>query len=185
MVDEPALVGRTFGDLLLAYDTSSVIGVLRGAGGVELNPPADRVLGADDRIVLITEDDDTATRAERPPTVDEEAIVVPRTTTWPPERFLLLGWNHRAPLVVAQLDRCVPDGSTLVVMAEGEGPLEEAGRCARLPGRRMRVTVHSGDITDPRNLDELDVLSFDRAIVLGYDEVSTAPGGSAVTTGPW
>ncbi|MFD5887999.1 NAD-binding lipoprotein [Streptomyces sp. NPDC060334] len=176
MIEEPALVGRTFGDLLLAYDTSSVIGVLRGAGGVELNPASDRVLGADDRIVLITEDDDTAARADRPPIVDEEAIVVPRAPMPPPERFLLLGWNHRAPLVVEQLDRCVPDGSVLVVVAEGEGPLEDAGRCARSPGRRMRVTVHSGDVTDPRILDESDVLSFDRVIVLGYDDVSAAPG---------
>ncbi|GAA3251609.1 CASTOR/POLLUX-related putative ion channel [Streptomyces lavendulae] len=191
-VADPTLTGRTFGELLLAYDTSSVIGLLRRAGSradkdadgtgapgrsrLELNPATDSVLGEGDRIVLITEDDDTATPAAEPLAVDERAIVAPPRTLRPPERFLLLGWNHRAPLIIDQLDASVPPGSVLVVMAEGEEPLREADRCARAPGRRMHVDVHRGDITDPRVLDDLDVLSFDRAIVLGYDVRDTAPG---------
>ncbi|MFJ9344114.1 NAD-binding lipoprotein [Streptomyces sp. NPDC101733] len=175
-VAEPALTGSTFGELLLAYASSSVIGVLRGAGGVELNPAADSVLGEDDRIVLITRDDDTAAPVSEPLLVDEAAIATSSESARPPERFLLLGWNHRAPLIMDQLDAYVPEGSVLVVMAEGEACLREARRRARAKGRRMRVGVHSGDITDPRVLDDLDVLSFDRAIVLGYDDADRGAG---------
>ncbi|MFD8141833.1 NAD-binding lipoprotein [Streptomyces sp. NPDC059708] len=176
-VAEPLLTGRTFGELLLAYDTSSVIGILRSGGArVELNPAADSVLGDGDRIVLITADDDTATPAAERPAVDEAAIIAPPGTPRPAERFLLLGWNRRAPLIMEQLDACAPPGSVLTVVAEGSELLREADRCALARGRRMRVDVHSGDITDPRVLDELDVLSFDRAVVLGYDVRDTAPG---------
>ncbi|MET9887469.1 NAD-binding lipoprotein [Streptomyces sp. NPDC006430] len=177
-VCEPSLTGRTFGELLLAYATSCVVGILRATGVVELNPPADSVLEEGDRIVLITEDDDTAVPTDRPLPVDDEAVVAPGTPTPPPENFLLLGWNRRAPLIIDQLDPCVPDGSVLVVMAQGEEALQEADRCARSPERRMRVTVHGGDITDPRALADLDVLSFDRAIVLGYDDTTDAAAGT-------
>lgn len=177
-VREPALTGRTFGELLLAYATSSVVGILRADGGVELNPAAGGVLGADDRILLVTEDDDTAVMADGPPAVDEEAIVLPGTSAPPPERFLMLGWNRRAPLIIDQLDPCVPEGSELVIMVHGDEALRDAVRCAKSPARRMRVTVQGGDITDPRALGDLDVPSFDRAIVLGYDDGDDAAPGA-------
>lgn len=177
-VREPALTGRTFGELLLAYATSSVVGIVRGAGGVELNPAAGSVLGADDRIVLVTEDDDTAVMADGPLPVDEAAIVLPGGSAPHPERFLMLGWNRRAPLIIDQLDPCAPEGSELVVVAQGEEALRDAARCARSHARRMRVTVHGGDITDPGALGALDVPSFDRAIVLGYDDADDAAPGA-------
>ncbi|WP_371645741.1 MULTISPECIES: CASTOR/POLLUX-related putative ion channel [unclassified Streptomyces] len=176
-VHEPELTGYAFGRLLLAYATSCVVGILGSAGDVELNPAADRVLGADDRIVLVTEDDDTAVLADGPLPVDEEAIAVPGPCAPPAERFLVLGWNHRAPRIIEQLDPCVPEGSELVIMTNGEEALRDAARCARSRAGRMRITVHDGDITDPRALADLDVASFDRAVVLGYDDADGgAPG---------
>ncbi|MFD7082071.1 NAD-binding lipoprotein [Streptomyces sp. NPDC059918] len=173
-VREPALTGRAFGRLLLAYATSSVVGIVPAGGGVELNPAQDRVLRADDRILLVTEDDDTAVLADGPLPVDEEAITEPGTSAPAAERYLVLGWNRRAPLIIDQLEPCVPEGTELVVMAAGEEALRDAGRCARSRAGRMRITVHDGDITDPRDLDALDVSSFDRAVVLGYDDADGA-----------
>ncbi|MFD9570117.1 NAD-binding lipoprotein [Streptomyces sp. NPDC059982] len=164
-----ALAGSTFGDLLFAYADSSVIGLLRADGRVELNPPWTSVLGAQDRIVVITEDDDTAVPVGVPLPVDHAAVVTAPPSRPAPERFLLLGWNPRAPRIIEQLDAGVPDGSVLLVMAEGEDHLRDAERCARLPGRRMPVTVLEGDVTDPDVLAGLDPLGFDRAVVLGYD----------------
>ena len=38
---EPALVGKTFGDALLAYEDSAVIGLCPAGGAPQLNPPLD------------------------------------------------------------------------------------------------------------------------------------------------
>ncbi|MFD7027422.1 NAD-binding lipoprotein [Streptomyces sp. NPDC059917] len=170
------LAGSTFGDLLFAYADSSAIGLLRADGRVELNPPSTSVLGARDRIVVITEDDDTAVPTDRPLPVDDRAVVTAPPSRPSPERFLMLGWNPRAPRIIEQLDAGVPDGSVLVVTAEGEEHLKDADRCARTPGRRMPVTVLDGDVSDPDVLAALDPLGFDRVVVLGYDGPET--GGS-------
>ncbi|MFG3282212.1 NAD-binding lipoprotein [Streptomyces sp. NPDC048111] len=173
------LAGSTFGALLFAYEDSSVIGLVRADGRVELNPPRDSVLGAHDRIVVITEDDDTAVPWQGPPLpVEDDAVVAAPPAPRPAERFLLLGWNPRAPHIIEQLDGGAPEGSVLVVMAEGDRYVREADHCARAPGRRMPVTVLDGDVTDPDVLAGLDVLTFDRAVVLGYDRPRS--GGTAL-----
>ncbi|MFJ6722945.1 NAD-binding lipoprotein [Streptomyces sp. NPDC091259] len=174
-VHEPALVGRTFGELLLSYATSSVVGVLRSCGAVDLCPAPDTVPAAEDRVILITEDDDTAVPVERPLVVDEDAIVLPDPVTETPEHVLLLGWNRRAPLILDQLDLSVPHGSVLTVVAQGGEALREADHRGR-SARRLRVRVHDGDITDPRVLEQSGVLSFDRVIVLGYDAADGTAG---------
>jgi Trk K+ transport system NAD-binding subunit len=178
-VPAPSLTGRTFGELLLAYATSSVVGILRADGGVELNPSGGGVLREGDRVLLITADDDTGVVADGPLAVDQAAIVPPGPVKERALRFLLLGWNPRAPLIIDELDPCVPAGSSLVVMAEGDGALRAADRCARAYGRRMRVMVRGGDTSDPEVLAELDVPSFDRVVVLGYGDTGGSDPGSA------
>ncbi|MEU7725743.1 NAD-binding lipoprotein [Streptomyces sp. NPDC040724] len=171
------LAGRTFGEALLAFTTSSVVGLLRAGGGVVLNPDPGTAIGANDRIVVISEDDDTAVQQDAAAWVDEDAIVTARPRDPLPERLLLLGWNRRAPLVLDQLDQFVSPGTTLDVVALGgettlHAPSEAAGVRSRL-----EVSFHGGDITDPEVLAKLDVPSYDSVIVIG----EAAPGTGAAT----
>ncbi|WP_433891061.1 CASTOR/POLLUX-related putative ion channel [Streptomyces sp. CA-111067] len=171
-VSEPSLVGREFGDALLAYATSSVVGLVRADGGVELNPPPRRVIRAGDRLVVITRDDDSAVPAGEPLVVDESAITGPQPRPPYTERLLLLGWNRRAPMVAALLDAYVGAGSRLDVLAgygNGDGA-SDAGAAGTLPAtERLRVRFLDGDPARPGTLDGLDVPSYDAVIVLGHD----------------
>ena len=54
-----ALTGHTFGEALLAFEASSVIGLRRDDGTIAVNPPMDAVVEADDEVIAISEDDDT------------------------------------------------------------------------------------------------------------------------------
>ncbi|HET9221199.1 MAG TPA: TrkA C-terminal domain-containing protein, partial [Roseiflexaceae bacterium] len=56
---EPALVGKTFGEALFAYEDSAVIGLHRPGATPQLNPPMDTRIEAGDRLIVIAEDDDT------------------------------------------------------------------------------------------------------------------------------
>ncbi|WP_030773645.1 MULTISPECIES: CASTOR/POLLUX-related putative ion channel [unclassified Streptomyces] len=161
------LTGRTFGEALSAFTTSSVVGLLRADGRVALNPDPGTAIGADDRIILISEDDDTAVPVDASAYVDEAAIVTARPRTPEAERLLLLGWNRRAPLVVEQLDQFVAPGSTLDIVSLADVVRMRGAFGLAKPRSRLEVAFHGGDITDPEVLTKLDVPSYDRVIVIG------------------
>lgn len=166
------LVGRTFGEVLLCFATSSAVGLLHADGSVTLNPAPGATVGPADRIIVIAQDDDTAVPVDVASHVEEAAIVTAGPRTARAERLLLLGWNRRAPLVIEQLDQYVSPGTTLDVVALGAYAARYGARAAAAAGSQLEVSFHDGDITDPRTLAKLDVPSYDGVIVIG----ETDPG---------
>ncbi|MFA7763673.1 CASTOR/POLLUX-related putative ion channel [Streptomyces sp. NRRL S-448] len=174
------LSGRTFGEALLAFTASSVVGLLHADGRVALNPDPGTVIGAGDRIILISEDDDTALPADASSWIDEDAIVTARPRTPEAERLLLLGWNRRAPLVVEQLDRFVGPGTTLDVVSLADDVRTRAAVGVAGARSRLEVAFRSGDITDPELLAKLDVPSYDSVIVIGETGHEPVPHAAAL-----
>ncbi|MFF4445600.1 NAD-binding lipoprotein [Streptomyces sp. NPDC001502] len=174
------LAGRTFGEALLAFTTSSVVGLLHADGRAALNPDPGTVIGAGDRIVLISEDDDTAVPADASAWVDEDAIVTARPGTPEAERLLLLGWNRRAPLLVEQLDQFVGPGTTLDVVSLADDVRTRAAAGVAGARSRLEVSFRSGDITDPELLAKLDVPSYDSVIVIGETGHEPVPHAAAL-----
>ena len=173
LVAEPALTGRPFGDALLSYPTSSVVGIVRGGTPV-LNPPPHTPLVEDDLLVVISRDDDTIWQADCADSVEKAAMASGLATPARPERVLLLGWNRRAPLMVDQLRRRARPGSAVDVVADaGEATVRQVGEADAHHGTDLPLTLHPGDVTRPETLQGLDVHSYDSVIVLGQDP---APG---------
>ena len=173
LVAEPALAGRPFGDALLSYPTSSVVGIVRGGTPV-LNPPPHTPLVEDDLLVVISRDDDTIWQADCADSVEKAAMATGLATPARPERVLLLGWNRRAPLMVDQLRRRARPGSAVDVVADaGEATVRQVGEAGAHHGTDLPLTLHPGDVTRPETLQGLDVYSYDSVIVLGQDP---APG---------
>ncbi|MFO0692595.1 MAG: NAD-binding protein [Polyangiales bacterium] len=166
--DALKLVGRTFGDVLSAYDTSSVIGLV-DKDGVHVLPSMDRILEPEDRLIAISRDDDTIVLSSEKPVVDPSAIVEKEREPARPERTLILGWNWRAPWVIEGLDAYVAQGSFVQVVAEGDRTDECAPFREKL--RNQTLEVREGDTTDRDLLESLDVASFDHIILLCSDEL--------------
>ncbi|MGW0365195.1 CASTOR/POLLUX-related putative ion channel [Streptomyces sp. NPDC002990] len=179
------LVGRTFGEALLSFATSSAVGLLHADGSVTLNPEPGAAIGPADRIIVISQDDHTAVRADVASQVDEDAIVTAGPRTAKAERLLLLGWNRRAPLVIEQLGQYVSPGTTLDVVALGEYAAVRGARAVAAVRSRLAVSFHDGDITDPLALAKLDVPSYDSVIVIGETEpAASASDAPAVALDP-
>src|SRR5215216_6623222 len=117
-----------------------------------------------DEIVLIAEDDSAIHLSEhQAPEVDARAIRKPPSREPRPERTLILGWNDRAPTIVAELDNYVHSGSEVtVVTPDGAVPPSRFDELIN-----QSVTSSEGDTTDRRTLDRLEVSSYDHVIVLG------------------
>ncbi|MGW0424627.1 CASTOR/POLLUX-related putative ion channel [Streptomyces sp. NPDC003015] len=173
LIAEPALADRPFGDALLSYPTSSVVGMMR-EGTPLLNPPPQTPIAPDDGLIVISRDDDTAWPDDCTELVEKAAMASGPSTTARPERVLLLGWNRRAPLIVDQLRRRARPGSAVDVVTDGrEVTVRQVSEADRHSGTDLTLTLHHGDITRPETLKRLDVHSYDSVIVLGQDP---APG---------
>jgi voltage-gated potassium channel Kch len=169
--EDPELVGGTFGDALKEFRTSSLIGIVPAGHQPRLNPPMDRVVASGDRLIFVAEDDDTIKRDDPPESGLREDLIASgehaRTTV---ERTLLLGWNVRTAGLLVELDRYVPAGSALLVIADGPGvenKVEAVGK--RL--QRLQLTYRAEDTTDRSVLDAATAEGYDHVVVMSYSEM--------------
>ena len=170
---EPALVGKTFGEALLAYESSAALGVFTKQGVVRLNPPMDTVIEAGDQVIAISEDDDTVRL--RPQGLGDiplqlDAIETGSPAVPMPEQVLILGWNWRAATIIRQLDAYVAPGSGVTVVAQHEAVEGElTALTATLD--HLEVRFLAADTTSRAVLDGLDVASFNHVIILCYSDM--------------
>ncbi|MCE9621752.1 MAG: NAD-binding protein [Actinomycetia bacterium] len=143
---EPGLVGRSFGDAVQSFETSSILGIRAADGAIRLAPAVDTVIADGDLLIAISEDDDTIVLAPgtKPAAIKSEKWR--ETTTATP--ILLLGWNHLALPLLAQLDRRLPEGSQIMV-CDTEPP------DASLQLKRCKLQVLQGDPQDHHTLQKL------------------------------
>jgi len=187
---EPSLVGKTYGDALMAYETSAVMGMQKGAKEASLNPPMDTLIEAGDRIFALTEDDDTllvSGLASAP--VDETVLqAAAKLSTPKPEKCLILGWNRFGTTILRELNNYVPKGSQALVVADttvsaeaGQAERVIKQECSRLSNQK--VSFQHGDTTDRRHLEAIHAADYDHVIVLSYAglDVQAADAKTLVT----
>jgi len=162
--DATPLVGHTYQESLLAYETASVIGLFR-AGEVRLNPPADFVVEAGDEVIAIAADDDRVVFTGFVPDVDLERVVgVPFCE--PPQHIAVIGWSGLGLRVLGELDEFVEIGSVVDVIVDhtvftaDEVTVGDYAHC--------EVRVHAIEPGPAALLGVLTGSRYDQVIVLGY-----------------
>ena len=150
----PELTGKTYGDTLPLFETSSVIG-LKTADGVHLNPPMDTVLRDGNEVIAITADDDKLVLSNAAiPAPVERQISKNAPVAQVAEQILILGWNENALRIIQELDHYVARGSKIVVASDSEEARAEIRRAERGLDH-VSVSLVEGDITERIMLDSL------------------------------
>ena len=164
--EEPALVGKTFGEALFGYPDSSVIGLEQAGKPPKLNPPMDTRIQAGDQIIAISEDDSTVVmRPAEKNAVKTVQIELKPTLPGRPERMMILGWNARAKIILNDLEQYVPAGSQVSVVANQE-QAEVDILALREKLTNLTITLRSGNIADRSLLDSLELPTYRHVIVL-------------------
>lgn len=180
--EEPTLSGKTYGDALLAYEDSCVIGIQRDSGETLLNPPAETRFAPGDKVIAISADDDTIQLSglNNPPAQTGLIHSAGKRASLPPEKTLLLGWNPSAPIIIRELDHYVAKGSTVTIVAGREFE-EQARACCNL--ENQEISFHAGDTTDRVLLDSLDIPEYDHVIALADTslDIQTADARTLIT----
>jgi Trk K+ transport system NAD-binding subunit len=167
---EPNLSGKTYGDALLAYETSTVMGIRRKDGAILMNPKMDTRIEPGDSIFAIAEDDDKIQLSNSRFTPDENLIQRSANGSKPkPERGLILGWNRSGSIIIRELDNYVAKGSELLVVSEVDDLEKQIQReVGKLKNQKLKVM--EGNIRDRDLLNELGVTEYDHVIVLAYSD---------------
>lgn len=167
---EKGLAGKTFGEALLAYEDSALMGLEFADGRVVLKPAMDTVIHDGDRVIAISEDDDTLRLSGLKDTaINAKAIQQAVTQNAVPERTLIMGWNRWAPTIMQELDRYVVSGSELMIVADVDEAREEVAKIKKALQNQEVQFVH-GAITDRQVLDGLDLRTYQHVIVLSYSD---------------
>jgi Trk K+ transport system NAD-binding subunit len=180
---EPGLSGKTYGDTLQAFETSTVIGLRKADGTIRLNPKADSRVEPGDHLFLIAEDDDKIALANSRVTLDESLIRSNGKSQRPkPERALILGWNRSGVTIIRELDNYVAKGSQVTVVSDILG-LDKQIRAQSGKLKNQKVNVVEGDIRDRDLLEKLGAPDYDHVIVLAYNhlEVQEADAITLIT----
>jgi len=169
---EPSLSGKTYGEALLAYETSTLMGIRTADGKTFLNPSMKTIIGPDDQIFAIAEDDDKIEfTGLSHVSIDEKLIVKnAKKAKSKPERGLILGWNRSGATIVRELDNYVPKGSQLTIVSNVKD-LEKKIRRENKKLVNQKLKVLEGDIRDRALLEDLEAFEYDHIMVLSYNDL--------------
>jgi len=164
----PDLTGKTYGDSLSMFNKNTVLGIFRPGNPAQLNPPMQTVLTDEDQLILIAEDDDRIFLDGKPYT-QSEWIRTTGSQKIELERTLLMGWNWKAPAILRELDNYVPEGSSITVVATGEGIEPKLAQISS-EMKNQKLVFKDGDITDRKLLESLDLQNYGHIILLCYSD---------------
>lgn len=172
-LSDHGMAASTYAEVQQAFEAVSVIGLVEGQDA-RLNPPADTVVG-DRALVVVAEDDSILASAPRSTaSVDESAFAERPVIEERATHGVLIGWNDRAPVIVSELDRYAPPGSTLTVLtAYGEPTWPELSN--------LEVTVVRAKTTQRAVLDAHVPPDADQVLVVCYADHLGAEAADATT----
>jgi len=169
---ETSLTGRTFKDAIFAYETSALIGLLRGADqAILINPPMDTVLNSEDQIIAISNDDDTIVISGKNEFGLRENTELPaQLDPGKPEKNVLLGWNAKGLKIILELDEYVEPGSSVTVIAQAENLSNQLNEL-QSNLKNQTISFIDDDINKRSVLNQIDVAQ--NVIILSYHNISS------------
>lgn len=166
--EEETLVGKTFREVLFAYEDSAIMGVQFADGHVEINPSMNTIMRKGDRVIGITEDDDTLVpNAPMGIELEENKIVYTEPEDREEEKILIVGWNNRARYIINELDYYVPPGSHVRVVSKFDDATK-AIRKLQQQVKNIHLEFEVMDTTDRETLEGMNLGQYDYIILLCY-----------------
>ncbi|MBA3074257.1 MAG: potassium transporter TrkA, partial [Anaerolineae bacterium] len=164
----PELVGKTYGEILPLFNKNCVMGIRTDGRSAQLNPPMDTIITSDHNLIVVAEDDDKIFINGKS-AVQTELINSMKSYNSKPEKTLVMGWNWKAPSIIRELDNYVTQGSVITIVAAADGVKEKLDELSK-ELKNQKLIFHEGDITDRKNLESIELGSFEHIILLCYSD---------------
>lgn len=179
-------VGRCFDDIDDTFPRAVLLGFVGPSGdsfSPVLSPAGETCLQETDNLVLLARTfDDTSPEPLGEP-IEKPATAVAVDTgsrSRIRRRVLLLGWNHKAPALLAELADYAGESFDVVALsaapvAEREGEVERQ----RVDATALGIQMIEGDYTLPDDLRSIEPVTFDVVILLPSDRADSSEEADA------
>ena len=174
--EEAEYVGTSVQQLNYAFPNGVLLGVVRPQGKgfrAMLNPPDDlRLINGDRIVVLASSHKDLA-----PPETlrDWDALAetpAPEYKPLPRRRVLILGWNHRVPLLLSEFASYPGEEFDIDIVSQvSASKREKRIAIEALSTERLKVRQLEFDYTVPAFLESVDPAGYDNVVLLSSERL--------------
>jgi len=173
---ESSLVGQTYKDTVLSYDTCCVVGI-RKNDKILINPTPDTLIEKSDQLVIIALDDDEIKLTDYQSNDFSIKKIHSETNkiNGIPKYLHILGWNNAAPVILNDLIGYLPVKSKIAISSrssEIKKHLEELNLV-----KDISIEHHRGDIRNRDFLESIDITNSTNVLLLSssvYDDHESA-----------
>jgi len=167
------LIGKSYKEAILSFNTSTVIGFYNDKTGVCLNPEPNYIFNEGDQVIVIAQDAQKIDYLLFDNSNINETIIVNRQSELSPEKILIINWNRYTTLIIKKLDNYLMSGSSIDILNIDNGQLDkEKMKFDYL--ENTRVNIFYGDPTIYENLERINLQEYDHVVVLSdYNNYQT------------
>ena len=181
---EKSLIGLSYGEAVISYDSSSIIGIERNSM-ILINPSFDEIIEANDNLIAISEDDDTVIKNGKSYTnLDMTKIVNTKVKTKKVETVFIFGSAfdglNKINVVCSHLIKYLDNGSKINLVNDNSKTLDLIEKLDLI--KEIDINFINGDIKSREFLDTLDINDGDNVLIVSsFDGVNNIDDCDAET----
>ena len=163
--------GIVFKELPFYFPASLPIGIRKADGTLTIRPDKDYLLENSDDVLLVTEDDSIISFSEQllfqPRHFDFEAHQEGQTSEQKPEKYLIIGWSNKVPLILQEYASYLSAGSQVDLLVESL--TDRANEiCQKIRDRYPHIKIQGfqGDVLSKETLRRLNLHEFNSVSIL-------------------
>lgn len=175
----PELVGQTYGDALLAFESASVIGFQSASGRTYVHPAMATKILAGDKVIAIASDDDQVVFSGIEDGLREITRLRAGGNKGKNENLLFIGWSQMGEYVLTELAPFLPKGSSVLIIANPD-LIDKASMPKKVYGEiKVQFQANYGTISELAEVARKK--SYDEIIVMAYREKISVADADART----
>ena len=163
--NQKKLYGKRYDEVILSFNTSTVIGYYNKNTGVSLNPTNNYIFKEDDEVIVIAEDAKKIDYCMFHKNKLNEKIIVNKKTKLNPEKILIINWNRYTPLIIEKIDNYVMNGTILDILYAKDNKLDLT-RIKHDNLSNVSVNLINGDPAIYEVLEDINLPKYDHVVVL-------------------
>jgi ion channel POLLUX/CASTOR len=178
--------GVAFKNLPFHFKGALPLGIYYGQKTLEMNPPLDYILQPEDQVILLAEDDSLI--AFHPQPVTEASPAQNQCNLerlkQRPEKHMLVGWNDKSPVALAEYAKFVSPHSEVMVAVNHVNPeIQEVCGALALKHSTLKIRLQELDSVSTNALRRMQPHTYDSITILsGRGENSEEIDAQTLTT---